>query len=121
MLPVGWRWLRRGGVGARVAKAYRAAPVQAKAAVCVGAVGVDNTQRAVDIHLQARALSDDPQLSGLTGFVVPTPTNLEERDMFARLVQIPWSSRLLREGNTGGHSSTSMPWFVAAEVVPWLR
>ncbi len=59
--------------------------------------------------------------AGLIGFTVPAPLSTEDRPLFMRLVQVPWTTLLLRGGNTGTHSSTSMPWFLASEVVPWLR
>jgi hypothetical protein len=60
--------------------------------------------------------------AGLTGFVVPDRLSQEDRLLYQRLLQVPWSTRMmLREGTTGTHKSTSMPWFLAAEVVPWLQ
>jgi pimeloyl-ACP methyl ester carboxylesterase len=60
--------------------------------------------------------------AGLVGFATPTPPlNNEDHQMFMRLIQVPWSTRMLRDGSIGNHTSTSMPWFLSSEVVPWLR
>jgi pimeloyl-ACP methyl ester carboxylesterase len=59
--------------------------------------------------------------AGLTGFVVPSPLSEEDRRTYQRLIQVPWTTRMLLEGATGSHKSTSMPRFLAAEVVPWLQ
>jgi pimeloyl-ACP methyl ester carboxylesterase len=62
------------------------------------------------------------QSAGLTGFVIPQDLNEQDRQLHMRLIQVPFSARMLREGtSTGTHHSTSMPWFVTSEVVPWLR
>jgi hypothetical protein len=60
--------------------------------------------------------------AGLTGFVIPDNLNEADRALHMRLIQVPFSSRMLHEGTSNGsHMSTSMPWFVSAEVAPWLR
>ena len=60
--------------------------------------------------------------AGMVGFTIPEQLTQEERQLYMRLVQVPFSTRMLREGtSTGSHLSTSLPWFVAGEVVPWLR
>jgi len=60
--------------------------------------------------------------AGLNGFVVPEKAGTEDRQLYQRLIQVPFTSRMLREGaGTGSHASTSMPWFLSSEVVPWLR
>ena len=60
--------------------------------------------------------------AGLTGFVMPEPVAELDRPLYMRLIQVPFSTRMLREGvSNGTHHSTSMPWFVTSEVVPWLR
>jgi pimeloyl-ACP methyl ester carboxylesterase len=62
------------------------------------------------------------QSAGLTGFVIPESLSEQDRQLYMRLIQVPFSSRMLREGvSTGTHHSTSMPWFVTSEVLPWLR
>jgi hypothetical protein len=62
------------------------------------------------------------QGAGLNGFVMPDGLSEADRQLYLRLIQVPFSSRMLREFvSTGTHHSTSMPWFVSSEVVPWLR
>jgi pimeloyl-ACP methyl ester carboxylesterase len=62
------------------------------------------------------------QSAGLGGFVIPESLSEQDRPLYMRLIQVPFSARMLREGvSTGTHHSTSMPWFVTSEVVPWLR
>jgi pimeloyl-ACP methyl ester carboxylesterase len=62
------------------------------------------------------------EAAGLTGFVIPQNLSEQDRRLYMRLVQVPFSARMLREGaSTGTHHSTSMPWFIRSEVVPWLR
>jgi pimeloyl-ACP methyl ester carboxylesterase len=59
--------------------------------------------------------------AGMCGFVVPTDVTDEDRALYDRLVQIPWHSSMILEGNPGMHFGTSMPGFVAKEVAPWLK
>jgi pimeloyl-ACP methyl ester carboxylesterase len=59
--------------------------------------------------------------AGLTGFVVPAKLLPEDRELYGKLVQVPWQPRMLREGYVGTHSGTSMPAFLEAEVAPWLK
>lgn len=59
--------------------------------------------------------------AGLHGFVTPTNLDAEGRALYARLVQVPWQSRMLLRGNTGSHFGSSLPSFLAAEVGPWLH
>lgn len=60
--------------------------------------------------------------AGLAGFTIPENLNEADRRLYLRLVQVPFSMRMLREGtSTGSHTSTSMPWFHNSEVIPWLR
>jgi hypothetical protein len=62
------------------------------------------------------------QSAGLTGFLIPENLNQQDRQMYMRLIQVPFSARMLREGTSNGtHHSTSTPWFVTSEVAPWLR
>jgi hypothetical protein len=62
------------------------------------------------------------QAAGLTGFIVPGALSEPDRQLYMHLIQVPFTARMLREGvSTGTHHSTSMPWFVSSEVVPWLR
>ncbi len=60
--------------------------------------------------------------AGLKGFTVPTNLNDEDRALYRRLIQVPYTNRMLREGvSNGSHTATSLPWFISSEVVPWLR
>jgi hypothetical protein len=60
--------------------------------------------------------------AGMTGFVLPANLNDDERRTFARLIQVPWQARMLRDAHyVGTHSGTSMPGFLQSEVAPWLR
>lgn len=62
------------------------------------------------------------QSAGLTGFTVPERLSQEDRALYVRLIQVPFTTRMLREGSSNGsHTSTSMPGFLTSEVVPWLR
>ncbi len=60
--------------------------------------------------------------AGLKGFVIPPNLNEADRTLYRRLIQVPYTSRMLREGvSNGSHTATSLPWFISSEVVPWLR
>jgi hypothetical protein len=59
--------------------------------------------------------------AGLKGFVVPTGLSHADQLLYRRLVQLPWNPKMILEGNTGGHSGSSMPGFIKKEVVPWLK
>jgi hypothetical protein len=59
--------------------------------------------------------------AGLRRFQVPTDLSAEDRALYDRLVEVPWSLRMLAEGHTGTHIGTSLPAFVGKEVAPWLR
>jgi pimeloyl-ACP methyl ester carboxylesterase len=59
--------------------------------------------------------------AGLTGFVTPASLTDEDRALYTKLVQVPWTPRMIREGHTGSHLGTSLPGFLTAEVAPWLR
>lgn len=60
--------------------------------------------------------------AGLTSFTVPEKLSETDRQLYRRLIQVPFTTRMLREGTSNGsHTSTSMPWFLTSEVVPWLR
>jgi pimeloyl-ACP methyl ester carboxylesterase len=60
--------------------------------------------------------------AGMVGFTIPEQLMQDERQLYMRLVQVPYSTRMLREGTSNGsHLATSLPWFVAGEVAPWLR
>lgn len=59
--------------------------------------------------------------AGLHGFVPPPKLDDEGRALYARLVQVPWQSRMLLRGHMGSHFGSSLPSFLAAEVAPWLH
>jgi hypothetical protein len=59
--------------------------------------------------------------AGLNGFRIPPDSTPEEQALYERLVQIPWRPAMIREGNLGTHTGTSMPAFIGKEVAPWLR
>ena len=59
--------------------------------------------------------------AGLHGFVLPDKLLPEDRLLYRRLIQIPWTSSMIAEGYFGAHAGTSLPAFVGWEVAPWLR
>jgi pimeloyl-ACP methyl ester carboxylesterase len=59
--------------------------------------------------------------AGLHGFFLPDKLTPEDRALYRRLVQIPWTSAMIAEGYFGAHAGTSLPSFVGWEVAPWLR
>lgn len=59
--------------------------------------------------------------AGLHGFVIPIKLTDEERLLYRRLIQIPWTSAMILEGHFGAHTGTSLPSFVGYEIAPWLR
>jgi hypothetical protein len=59
--------------------------------------------------------------AGLNGFRVPLNLTPEDQWLYERLVQIPWRASMIREGNLGTHTGTSMPAFIGKEVAPWLK
>jgi pimeloyl-ACP methyl ester carboxylesterase len=59
--------------------------------------------------------------AGLHGFVLPSKLSPEDRLLYRRLIQIPWTSAMILEGHFGAHTGTSLPSFVGWEVAPWLR
>jgi len=59
--------------------------------------------------------------AGLTGFVLPKRCSKVDEVLYGRVVQLPWSPRMIWEGHVGGHTGTSMPAFVGKEVAPWLK
>lgn len=59
--------------------------------------------------------------AGLHGFRRPHDLSPENRALYDRLVQVPWTPRFMWEGYYGGHAANSFPVFLAAEVVPWLK
>jgi pimeloyl-ACP methyl ester carboxylesterase len=60
--------------------------------------------------------------AGLHGFKAPSQfATAADRDLYRRLVQIPWTSRNLLELNSGTHMGSAFPAFLSTEVAPWLR
>jgi pimeloyl-ACP methyl ester carboxylesterase len=59
--------------------------------------------------------------AGLHGFAIPIKLSSEDRLLYRRLIQIPWTSAKIREGHFGAHTGTSLPSFVGWEIAPWLR
>ncbi len=59
--------------------------------------------------------------AGLEGFRIPDGLSNSDRELYSRLVQIPWSARMILEGNIGQHIGPCFPGFMMAEVAPWLR
>jgi hypothetical protein len=59
--------------------------------------------------------------AGLCGFAKPNDLPPEDRVLYQRLVQVPWTPGMLCEGYGGGHIGTSFPSFLEKEVMPWLR
>ena len=59
--------------------------------------------------------------AGLRGFQVPPLHDDEERDLYNRLIQVPWHASMIFEGYVGNHMGTSMPTFLGAEVAKWLK
>ncbi|MFO0967680.1 MAG: alpha/beta hydrolase [Gemmataceae bacterium] len=59
--------------------------------------------------------------AGLHGFRLPGDADASTRDLYRRLVQVPWRPRMLAEWHTGGHAGNGFPAFLQAEVLPWLR
>ncbi len=58
--------------------------------------------------------------AGVHGFVVPDPLDTEGEVLYARLVQIGWTPKMLLEHHAGWHHSTVLPGFLTHHVVPWL-
>jgi pimeloyl-ACP methyl ester carboxylesterase len=59
--------------------------------------------------------------AGLQGFQIPETATDADRELYRRLVQIPWRSRMILECNVGNHNGPCCPGFLMAEVAPWLR
>jgi hypothetical protein len=59
--------------------------------------------------------------AGCCGFQVPDGLDDEGRQLYGRLVQVPWSWDKLLEFRGGLHNSPTMPVFLARQVAPWLR
>lgn len=59
--------------------------------------------------------------AGRSGFSKPTDPDAETQELYRRLIQVRWTPAMLLEGHTGGHLGTTLPTFLAREVVPWLK
>ncbi|MBY0523899.1 MAG: lysophospholipase [Gemmataceae bacterium] len=59
--------------------------------------------------------------AGLGGFARPADMTEDDVRTYKRLVEVPWSTEMIRGGYLGGHQGTSMPGFLAREVAPWLK
>lgn len=59
--------------------------------------------------------------AGRVGFRVPAGLKPEEAELYGRLVQVPWSPRMMLSGHLGTHVGSALPTFWVKEVVPWLR
>jgi hypothetical protein len=59
--------------------------------------------------------------AGMVGFRMPEGLSQADRALYSRLVEVPWTWRMVLQGYTGGHSGTSLPTFLASEVAPWLK
>jgi pimeloyl-ACP methyl ester carboxylesterase len=58
--------------------------------------------------------------AGLDGFEMPANLSAADREMYGRLVQVPWRVEKLLELQGGLHNSSVMPIFLAKQVKPWL-
>jgi pimeloyl-ACP methyl ester carboxylesterase len=59
--------------------------------------------------------------AGLHGFRIPEAMTEEDRELYSRLVQIPWHTRMILQCHVGGHNGSCFPAFLMTEVAPWLR
>ena len=59
--------------------------------------------------------------AGLSGFKTPADLDDEGKRLYERLVQVPWTLERTLEFQSGGHHSTTTPWFLGRQVAPWLR
>lgn len=59
--------------------------------------------------------------AGLHGFRVPENLSPADRLLYDRLIQIPWHTRMILEGNIGQHTGPCFPGFMIADVAPWLH
>jgi len=59
--------------------------------------------------------------AGWCGFRIPAGLSPEDQALYGKLVQIPWQPTMILQGNTGSHTGTTMPAFLAREVAPWLK
>ena len=63
--------------------------------------------------------------AGLHGFALPDKLTLEDRLLYRRLIQIPWTSAMIAEGYFGSHAGTNNDFVLikydAAGTQQWLR
>jgi pimeloyl-ACP methyl ester carboxylesterase len=59
--------------------------------------------------------------AGLDGFRMPPDLDGEGRQLYERLVQVPWHLAMLWQGTDGSHHGPCMPIFLTRLVAPWLR
>ena len=59
--------------------------------------------------------------AGLNGFQTPTDANANDKALYDRLVQVPWSQRMLRCGHLGQHNGPCSPAFMLNELSQWLK
>jgi pimeloyl-ACP methyl ester carboxylesterase len=59
--------------------------------------------------------------AGLRGFRQPTHLDDEAKRSYERLIQIPWTFDKLLEFQGCWHNSSTLPWFLAHQVAPWLK
>jgi pimeloyl-ACP methyl ester carboxylesterase len=58
--------------------------------------------------------------AGLDGFCEPDDLDEEGRELYRRLVQVPWRLNMIWQGTDGWHNGGCMPIFLAHRVAPWL-
>jgi pimeloyl-ACP methyl ester carboxylesterase len=58
--------------------------------------------------------------AGLDGFREPADLDEAGRQMYRRLVQVPWRLDMLWQGTDGWHNGACMPIFLAHWIAPWL-
>ncbi len=58
--------------------------------------------------------------AGLGGFQPPTDLDEEGRELYRRLVQVPWRLEMVLKCTDGSHHGPCMPIFLARQVAPWL-
>ncbi len=58
--------------------------------------------------------------AGLDGFCEPEDLDEEGRDLYRRLVQVPWHLPMIWQGTDGWHNGACMPIFLIHRVAPWL-
>ncbi len=58
--------------------------------------------------------------AGADGFQLPADLTDADREQYRRLVQVPYRLERLLEFQGGLHNSTTMPIFMAKQVLPWL-